>query len=152
MKQVGEHDWQYLLCPLCGKNFQQSFDCDHDEFDLADRIRELEADKAKIQKDFDLLLVRDTANLKRLIDAQAQLEAMSNALQINQTLSDKQIKKLEAERDDYRDRARKTIHTALSEEIIELERKNKYWRDAYTGLEEIFHDVRKDAEAQLASP
>jgi hypothetical protein len=42
----------------------------------ADRIKELQADNAKIQKDFDLLLVRDTATLKRLIDAQAQLEAV----------------------------------------------------------------------------
>jgi hypothetical protein len=61
----------------------------------ADRIKELQADNAKIQKDFDRLLVRDTANLKRLIDAQAQLEAMSNALEINQTLSDKRIKALQ---------------------------------------------------------
>ena len=39
----------------------------------ADRIAELEAQLAQKTKEFDSLLKRDTSNLKRLIEAQAQL-------------------------------------------------------------------------------
>lgn len=40
----------YLKCPLCGANFHQSFDCDHEEKDLVDRIRELEAENEELRE------------------------------------------------------------------------------------------------------
>ncbi len=29
----------YLKCPICGNNFHQSFECDHDEYDLIEFYR-----------------------------------------------------------------------------------------------------------------
>jgi hypothetical protein len=69
-------------CDVCGslvfKCYALCFVCISNE--RGKRIRELEADKAKIQKEFDRLLIRDTKNLQRLINAQAQLEAVTDIL------------------------------------------------------------------------
>ena len=44
-----------------------------DQRGIADRIAELESQLAQKTKEFDSLIKRDTSNLKRLIEAQAQL-------------------------------------------------------------------------------
>lgn len=34
----------HLECPICGKNYHQEFECEHDEYDLVRRIAKLEAE------------------------------------------------------------------------------------------------------------
>ena len=42
-------DIPFMECPICHKNYHQSFECDHDEDDLVDRIAELEATIKRVE-------------------------------------------------------------------------------------------------------
>ena len=47
-------DVPYMKCPICGKNFHQLFDCEHDENDLIEfyknRITKLQESEANLNK------------------------------------------------------------------------------------------------------
>lgn len=53
----------YLKCPLCGNNFEQSFECDHDEYDLVEEIARLGELYAKEGRKTQVLL-EEHSNLK----------------------------------------------------------------------------------------
>jgi len=46
-------DLPFMECPICHKNYHQSFECDHDEDDLVERIAALEAALIEAERDWE---------------------------------------------------------------------------------------------------